>query len=113
PLLENAQQLRLERGGQVAHLVEQHGPAAGDLEESWLGLVGAGERSFLVPEELAREEGLGETSAVQAQERLARPPRAPVNALGEDLLAHAGLTEEEHVDLPLRDSLDLFVEALH
>src|SRR2546426_8552266 len=43
--LFRSQQLRLRLGPQVAHLVEQQGPAVGELEAADAALGGAGERA--------------------------------------------------------------------
>ena len=61
-------------------------------------LVRAGERAALVAEELALEERLRERRAVDLHERPLRARRARVDRFGDDLLADAGLAEEEHRD---------------
>ena len=73
-LLEDAQQLRLRLSGRFADLVEKERPAVGELEHAHVLLVGAGERSPLVPEELALQERLGDGVAVEGDELAA--PRA-------------------------------------
>ena len=55
-VLEDAQELRLERGADVADLVEEHRPAVGDLELPALLLVRAREGALLVAEQLGLEE---------------------------------------------------------
>ena len=74
-LLQDAQELHLERGRHVADLVHEEGAAVGDREEA--GLVGdrAGERAAAVTEELALEEVVVEGAAVGRDERLVGPPR--------------------------------------
>ena len=57
-LLEHAQELHLQRGGQLAHLVEEERAAVGLEEEAAARAVGAGEGALRVPEELALEQRL-------------------------------------------------------
>ena len=80
PLLERAEELRLERERHLRHLVEEERPAVGDLEEPLLLLVRAGEAALLVPEELALEQVLGHRGAVLADEELVAAARAVVHA---------------------------------
>ena len=69
-VLEHAEQLGLERGPDVADLVEEHRPAVRDLELAALLLVGPGERALLVAEQLGLEKLLGQGHAVDHDERL-------------------------------------------
>src|SRR6185436_9666904 len=52
-LLEDAQELGLELGLELADLVEEERAAVGELEPAALALAGAGERALLVAEQLA------------------------------------------------------------
>ncbi len=52
------QQLDLDRGREVAHLVQEDRAPVGELEAPLLGLVGAGKRPLFVPEELALDNAL-------------------------------------------------------
>src|SRR6185436_15440067 len=90
-LLENAQQLDLDRRRQLTDLVEKHGAALGALEQADLRGGRAGERALLVAEQLALEQALGERGAVQREQRTRPARRQPVQRAGEDLLADAGL----------------------
>ena len=94
-LLEEAQQLHLDRGGDVADLVEEEGPAVGGLEPARARVDGAGERPLLVAEQLALEEGLGERRAGHLDEGLVAPRAVLVERLGEELLPGAALSEEQ------------------
>src|SRR5262249_58658099 len=71
-VLEEAQELHLHRRRDLADLVEEEGPALGDLDVSGLALAGAGEGALLAAEELALEEGLGQRGAVNLDEGPAR-----------------------------------------
>ena len=66
PGLEDAQQLGLEGGRDVAGLVEQQRPAVGQLEPADLAPLGAGEGTLLVPEQLVLEQRVVEDRAVRA-----------------------------------------------
>src|SRR5205814_488235 len=90
PGLEHAQELGLERGRQLADLVEEDGAAGGDLEQAGLGRDRAREGAALVAEELALEQRLAEARAVDGDE-LAAAPRARVERARQHLLARAGL----------------------
>ncbi len=113
PLLEDAEQLDLDRHGQVADLVEEDGAALGRLEEARAGLERPGERALLVAEELALEEGLGEGRAVDREERAPRPRRGAVEGAGQHVLADARLAEDEDREEPLRGAAGLLVEGAH
>ena len=111
-ILEHAQQLRLHRHRELADLVEEERAALRGLDEPRLRGRGAGERALLVAEELALDELIGERRGVHADERPAAPAR-DVDGAREDLLAAAGLADEEHVDAALRDAARLVVELQH
>ena len=74
-LLEDAQQLDLERQRQLADLVEEERAAVGLDEEAAPRAVGAGEGALGVPEELALEQRLGNRAAVHRDEGLAAARR--------------------------------------
>ena len=59
-LLEDAQQLRLDRERQLADLVEEQRAAVGPLEAARPLAVGAGEGAALVAEQLGLEQRLGD-----------------------------------------------------
>jgi hypothetical protein len=73
-LLQEAQQLGLQRKRQVADFVEHQGAAAGGLDLAERLLGGTGEGAFLVAEQLAFEQVLGNGGAIDGHElaRLAR-----------------------------------------
>ena len=99
PLLEHPQQLRLERDRHLADLVEEDGPALRRLEQAWLALRRPRERAALEAEQLALEQRLGQGRAVDAEQRRVGARRALVQPPRHDLLADAGLSQDEHVDL--------------
>src|SRR5688572_13794264 len=111
--LEDAEELRLRHERHLADLVEKHGPRIGGLEQAGLRLMGARKSTTLESEELRFEQGLGEGRAVEPNERTARARRALMERLGIDVLADAGLTEDENGELARRDDVDELVEPLH
>lgn len=60
--------------------------------------------------ELALDELLGEGRAVEPEHRPPAPPRRAVDPLGQHLLPHPGLAEQEHGDVRRRHPLDERVE---
>ena len=87
PVLEDAEELGLELGGQLADLVEEEGAGAGELELAADAPLGAGEGAALVAEEERLDQRAGERRAVDGDEGLA-PARAPlVEGAGHHLLA--------------------------
>src|SRR5215831_10262729 len=81
-LLQDAQDLRLDRGGHLADFVEEDGSAVAALEKTRLRLIRSGERPLFMTEKLAFEERLGERGAVDLDEGLIGS-RLLVNELGE------------------------------
>ena len=71
PLLQEAQQLDLERQRDVADLVEEQGAAMGELDLALGGLDRAGEGALLVAEQLGLEQVLGDGGAVDRDEAAA------------------------------------------
>src|SRR5262245_38786928 len=67
--LQRAQELPLRRRRQIADLVEQERSAVGQLEPADAASVRAGERAFLVTEELAFEQAFGQRRTVDRDER--------------------------------------------
>ena len=94
-LLDDLQQLRLQRDRQQADLVEEDRPAIGRLEESRLGLPRVGEGAALEAEQLGLEQRLGNGRAVDVHERPAPPGAVAVNGLGQEPFACSGLAQDE------------------
>ena len=81
--------------GKQAGLVEEDRAAVGRLEEPRLGLAGVGEGAALEAEQLGLEQRLGDGRAVDVHERAARPRAVPMDGVGQQSLAGAGLAEDE------------------
>ncbi len=95
-VLQESQQLRLERLGHVADLVQEDRPAVGRLELPVLLTDGAGEGALLVAEELALEEPLRNGGAVDGDEGFPRAAARPVDLPRYHVLAGAAFAEEQN-----------------
>ena len=93
--LQGAEQLGLEVEGKLADLVEEDGAAGGGGEQAGLGAVGTGEGALDVAEELAFDEGGDERAAIDGDEGLGSVGAVVVDGAGDELLAGAGLAEDE------------------
>ena len=68
----------------------------GGLEAAGAVVDGAGERAADVAEQLAFQQALAQGAAVDADERAARGGAEAVDGLGDQLLAGAGLAQQQH-----------------
>ena len=68
-LLQHPQQIGLRLEGDVADLIEENRSAFGDFELAFLAVLRAGERAFFVTEEFALEQCLGQSAAVNDDQR--------------------------------------------
>ena len=112
-LLEGAEQLGLEREGQVADLVEQQRAPVRLHEEARPRRARVGEGAPDVAEELALEELLGHGGAVDRHQRSVLPIPAPVERLGDDLLPGAALAGDEDARVGVGDPVEQLVELPH
>ena len=95
PVLEHVEQLGLERQRHLADLVQEDGAAVGLLEAAELPAFGAREGPALVAEQLALQQVARHRRAVDLDERPVPPRRRAVQRLGDHLLAHPRLAEDE------------------
>ncbi len=112
-LLEDPEELRLERERHLRHLVEEERAAVGDLEEPFLVVGRAGEGAATVAEKLAFEQVLGDCSAVLGDEKLIAPFRTVVQRRGDELFADTRLTFDEHRHARFGDLVELRQERRH
>src|SRR6185312_642700 len=96
PVLDGAQQLRLELEGHLADLVEEQRAPGGELEDPAPRPARAGEGARLVPEELGLEEVRRETRAVDGDEGRPSAGARRVDHRRGDLLARPRLAGDEH-----------------
>ena len=93
-LLEEAQQLGLQRQRHVADFVEEHRAAVGLFEQAPSALARVGERAAFVTEQLALEQRVGQRRARDVHERPGGARAQRVQRARGDVLAHAGLTRD-------------------
>src|SRR3954468_11865039 len=95
-LLKDAENLGLGREGKLANLVQQNGASRRALESPWLPPVRTGERPLLVTEQLAFHQSLGQSPAVDSNERPAGARRMPVDRGGDQFLTGAALADDQY-----------------
>ena len=101
------------RDGHLADFVEQEGAVLGQLEAAGAALDGAGEGAFLVAEELALDQRLGNGRAVDGDKGLAAAGAEVVQGAGDEFLAGAALAGDEHRNVAGGDTLDQREDLLH
>ncbi len=106
PVLEHAEEFRLEGKGQVPDLVQEKGPAVGFLDEADLVPRGPRERPSGIAEELALQEVVGNGPAIDGDE-FPGPPRARLmDGPGHQLLSGAAFTGDENGGAAVFDPVD-------
>ncbi len=96
-LLQEAQQLRLQRQRHVANLIEKQHTAVGGLDLAERLFHRAREGATLIPEQLALQERLGNGGAVDGHPGLRRTLAQGVQRLGETILAaRVGIRANQH-----------------
>ena len=113
PLLEHAEDLRLERHRHVADLVEEERPASRLDEEAGPRFARVGERATGVSEQLALEERLRHRRAVDRDEGAVGSAAAPMNRVREHLLARPALAGDEDRRFGVGHTLDEIVDRAH
>src|SRR5439155_13105518 len=103
PLLQHAQELRLERRAGLRDLVEKERAAARHLEETLAVLGGAREGAAAVAEELALEQPLGERGTVDGDEEAVAARSRGLAGARHQLLAGTGPALEDHRGAPTGD----------
>ena len=112
-LLDGAQQLRLQRGRDVADLVEEERAPVGRLDQSGLGPDGTRERALLVTEQLGLEQRLGKRRAIDGHERAGDAGAVRVDGASDQLLAGPRLAADEDVGVGPRRLLHQLERARH
>src|SRR5262249_13838649 len=106
-LLEDPQELDLQRCGHVPDLVEEERAAVGFLEQAPALADRTRESAAHMAEELVLEEGLGDGSAVHGDELLARALASLMDRAGDQLLTGATLALDQDRVVRPRDHVDL------
>ena len=112
-ILEDVEELGLERRRHLADLVQHDRAALGELELADACRAGAGEGAALVAEQLAFEEVGRQRRAVDLHERLGPPRRPPVQLARDHFLADAALAAQQHADVRVGEALDHRQHRLH
>ena len=112
-LLDEPQQLALQRQRQLADLVEEQRAAVRGLDLADHPAVGAGVRAALVAEQLALDERGRQRRAVDVDERRLAARAVDVDRAREQALAGAGLAVEQHGRVGLRRAHDHLVDRRH
>ena len=94
---ERPEQTGLKRLGKFADLVEKERAAVGHLEQAGPMLVGSGESSLPVAEELALHKVFRQRTAVHRHQRPIGSRAGLVDGAGHEFLAGARLATDEHV----------------
>ena len=110
--LQHPQQLDLQVDRHALDLVEEQRAAVGMLDLADPPLVGTGEGVRLVAEYLAVEQVLRQAAAVQRDEGMLVAPAVVVEAARHQLLAGAGLAEDQHVGRGVADVGDQLAQRL-
>ena len=95
PLLDDLEELGLQRLGEEPHLVEEDGAVVGRLEEPGLRAAGIGEGAALETEQLGLEERLGNGRAVHVHEGPGVAGAAAVDEPGHQPFPGAGLALDQ------------------
>jgi hypothetical protein len=105
-LRHDLEELDLHLGRHLSELVEEQGPAVGDLEEARLVADRAGESAPLVAEQLVLQEVVGDRAAVDVHEELLPAPAQLVDRAREEALARSRLAQEHDPGIGGRRLLD-------
>ncbi len=97
----------------IADLVEEQRAAVRELDQSRLGVHGAGERALLVAEQLGLEDLTGQRATVQRDERAVGARGSLVDGARDELFARTALAQHEHRGVGRRHALDDAQHFLH
>jgi hypothetical protein len=111
--LEDAEELRLDRGRNVVDIVEEDRAATGELEQSRLGVESARIGAALVPEDFALEQFVGNRGERDGDEWTAATGATAVHIVGEEFLADARLSDQQDRAVRSGDRPDAGEQAQH
>src|SRR5437867_9315728 len=95
--LDRPQQLRLTAQPHLAHLIEKQRPAVRHLKDAQLAVIGAGERTALMPEQLVLEKVIGQRCAVEGEEFLTPTKTEGMDVASNHFLADPTLATEQDI----------------
>jgi len=107
------QQFGLQGHGHVTDFIQEQGAAIGLGQQTFFGLVGAGEGAFGVAEQFALQQGVRDGGAVDHHQRTIRPVGHVVDAPGDHVFAAAGFALDQHRQLATGGTHHLGPEVHH
>ena len=108
PLLQNAQEFRLQLQRDIADFIQKQRTLVCQLEPANLLSDRTGEGAALVAKKFAFEQPAGNGSAVELYKRPVLPAAAIVNGARDKFLAGARLSQQEHGRIACRHHFDEF-----
>lgn len=112
-LLQDAEEASLEADGHVANFVEENGAVVGGFEFAGARLEGAGERSFVIAEELGFEKRFRDGSAIDRDPGTAASIARGVDLARGDFLTGTRFALNQHVAAAAGDHRDGGLYATH
>ena len=111
--LEYTQELRLQRRGQIADLVQEQRPAVRKLDQADFSGGGACKGALLMSKKLRLGKRLGYSSAVQRDEWLLRATRQAMELARDQLFPGSGLPMDEDRHVGIRDPAQKLEQVGH
>ena len=112
-VLQDLQQLGLQRRRHLADFVQQQRALVAQLELAGLGLVGAGERARLIAEQLALQQFAGHGGAIHLQEGAVRAVGILVNQVRQYFFAGTALAQQQDREIEARHLHGLGAKLAH
>src|SRR5581483_11848899 len=110
---DGPEELHLERGAHLPHLVQKHCAAARFLKNPSFILDAAGEGAPDMPEQFRFQQGLGERRAIYSVKAVPGPRSVGVNGPRHQLLARLAFPKDADGGTRVGDDGDLLVDLQH
>src|SRR4029077_17136990 len=111
PLVQDTQELSLKLKRDFTDFVEKYRSPVGELKAANALRDGAGESTFLVPEEFAFQQASGNGGTIELDEGIAMTRAEIVDGLGNQFFAGAGFATDEDGRIRRGNGLDLGQDA--
>src|SRR5208282_287620 len=105
-LLDDAQELDLSRGREIADLIEEESATLGGLEVAGLRAIGAGKSASMVAEELGFDDIFRERATIDGNERHRPAVALLVHCSRDEFLAGPGFPGDKDGEIRLRHAAD-------
>src|ERR1700679_983628 len=112
-LLQNTQQLHLNRARHVADFIQKYSSGIRLFKLTGLCGIGAGERAFLVAEQLALHQVFRNRRTVDLDQGAAAPRRVKMNRARNQVFAYAAFTCQQYGGAARRDAFNHCENLLH